>query len=133
MDFTKQQVRQLRRDNLNYPAVLSILPHEKWPPGAKLMEKPPRRVWRSKDFLVQAYFENGHDRLSISRTDWDENAKRWKEGISWDDIQRLKAEAGFADHWAVEVFPPQSEVINVANMRHIWLLKSAPDYAWKSK
>lgn len=131
MNFTKQQIRQLRRDNLRYPEQLSFLPYDAWPPNCKTMEKPPRAVWRSRRFLVQAYFDNMHERLSISRTDWDENQKRWKEGISWDEIQRLKSEAGFGDRFAVEVYPADAEVINVANMRHIWLLTSPPPYAWR--
>lgn len=131
MNFTKQQVRQLRRDNARYPLQLSFLPYSAWPAACKAMEKPPRAVWRSRDFLVQAYFDNMHDRLSISRTDWDENAQRWKEGISWDEIQRLKAEAGFGERYAVEVYPADADVINVANMRHIWLLPAPPPYAWR--
>lgn len=57
--------------------------------------------------------------------------KRAKDGIHWDDIQRLKAEAGFATAWAVECYPAAGQVVDVANMRHIFIMPEAPDWAWK--
>ncbi len=89
-------------------------------------------MWRSRAFLVQAFHEaGGIIRLSVNRTEWCERRKRWREDISWDDLQRLKAEAGYGDRWAVEVLPADGSVVDVANMRHIWLLPEAPAFAWK--
>ena len=66
-------------------------------------------------------------REDLKRTDLEDDA------ITWDELQRLKAEAGFADRWAVEVFPPDAQVVNIANIRHLFLLPGPPDYAWSSE
>jgi len=130
MKVSRAQVRQLRRDNAAWPVTLKEVAREDWP--MFVISGPPRlRVMRSRDFLVQIFREHDHLRLSVNRTDWDEIQQRWKEDISWDDLQRLKAEAGYDDMWAVEIFPPDTEVVNVANMRHVWLLPEAPAFAWR--
>lgn len=33
--------------------------------------------------------------------------------------------------WAVECYPPQRYVQNVANMRHLWILDNEPRFGWK--
>lgn len=124
---TREQRRQLARDNAKRPAYLEGVPRHEWPdPNA-----PQWAVWRSRDFLVQAFQEaGGVMRLSINRTTLN-GAGRWVDGITWDEMQRLKAECGFADRWAVEVFPAASELVDVANVRHLWLLPEAPAFAWR--
>jgi hypothetical protein len=82
------------------------------------------RVLRSQTFICLVYGESGkgsHMRLSICRTLVRADG-HYEDGISWDDLQRLKEEAGYSNRWAVECFPPAHEVVNVANMRHLWLL-----------
>ena len=44
------------------------------------------------------------------------------EPLSWEDIQEGKRDLGFGDSAAVEIYPPDSEVINDANIRHLWVL-----------
>lgn len=88
------------------------------------------RALRNRDWLIQFFDDNGIIRLSICRAKLDPTGTRWADGITWDELQWLKAEAGFADSWAVEVFPPDDQVVNVANMRHLWVLPGAPDYGW---
>lgn len=80
---------------------------------------------RSRDFVVQIIAGDDTMRLSISRTETDASTGRLRGGISWDDLQRLKAEAGYSDWYAVEVFPPDDKVINEQNMRHLWLLPAS--------
>lgn len=136
MKITKQQIRQLRRDNMAYPETLVQIPREKWParvPGMFGTTSVQKEVLRSRDFLVQVFEDGGYLRVTINRTDWDERKGSWREDISWDDIQRLKGEAGFGTWWAVEIYPPHVAVVNVANMRHIWILPEAPVYGWHSK
>ena len=91
-----------------------------------------KRAWRSRGFLVQLHEapDPALFRLSINRTSLLDDG-RWDDNISWDDIQRLKAEAGFAHMWAVECYPPDAAIVNVANMRHIFLLSEAPTFGWK--
>lgn len=44
----------------------------------------------------------------------------------WDTLQRLKNEYLGEDVCAVEVFPPQSEVVDEVNWRHLWEVRDAP-------
>lgn len=129
---TREQRRALERENARRPLYLEGIRREDWPDGLADHPKAPFAVWRSRHFLVQFYKEAAPGvigRLSILRTTV--AGDRWADGITWDDIQRLKAETGHADTWAVEVFPAQAEVVNVANIRHVWLLAEAPAYAWR--
>lgn len=125
----RAQRRQLARDNAKLPSELAGVPRHEWPdPSA-----PQWAVWRSREFLVQAFKEaGGVMRLSINRTTLN-GSGRWVDGITWDEVQRLKRECGFGDRWAVEVFPADAEIVNVANVRHIWLLPEPPAFAWHSK
>ena len=92
-----------------------------------------QRVLASRDFLVQVHRDrSGYTRLSICRTTPGTD-RTFKDGISWDDLQRLKNEAGFADKWAVECFPPTDDLVNVANMRHLWILVGEPGFGWHDK
>jgi hypothetical protein len=89
---------------------------------------PPLKVWRSRFFLVQLFNQDGHLRLSINRTKIN-NEGNWCDGITWDELMACKHACGFGDRWAVEVFPPEQHVVNVANIRHLWLVDQ-PSYAW---
>jgi len=89
----------------------------------------PFAAWRSRDYIVQAFDDGGFTRLSVNRSDFDIKTGDWIAGITWDELQRIKAECGFADRWAVEVFPPDDCVVNVANMRHLWLIDK-PAFGW---
>ena len=40
---------------------------------------------------------------------------------SWRDLQRIKNEIAGPDRAAVEVFPPESELVDSANMAHLWV------------
>jgi hypothetical protein len=40
---------------------------------------------------------------------------------SWADLQRIKDELVGADRVAVEVFPPRDEIVDQANMAHLWV------------
>lgn len=93
---------------------------------------PPYEVWRSRDFLVQLFREPSGVRMSVNRTHMP-NGKDWAEGISWDDLQRLKYEIGRGDLWAVELYPADEHVVDDANMRHLWLLGEPPSFGWRQR
>ncbi len=95
-------------------------------------ETNPIRALASRFFFVQVYRDNGFVRLSINRTELD-NDGNWRADITWDELMRCKIEAGYGDKWAVEVYPPTEAVVNVANMRHLFLLDEAPEFAWKKE
>lgn len=131
---SRAQRRQLERDNAKLPAHLEGVPRDEWPNDMATRPGAPTAVWRSRGFFVQQFSapEPAICRLSILRTTLDPKAGRWVDNITWDEIQRLKAEAGYGDAWAVEVFPAADQVVNVANIRHVWVLPAAPAFAWKS-
>lgn len=124
---TREQRRRLERENRKRPTTLQEVPRHEWPnPNA-----PQVRVLRSRDFLVQVFDEPLPVlvRLSISRTT--HNGERWEDGITWDELQRVKREAGYGNMDAVEVFPSDQDVVNVANMRHLFVMAEAIGYAWR--
>lgn len=127
---SREQRRQLARDNAKLPAALVKIPRHEWPnPSAPQLE-----VWRSRDFLVQVFSGSGpcKCRLSVNRITLGDDG-RWVEGISWEELQRLKRECGYANFDAVEVYPPDRDLVNVANMRHLWVLHEPLPFAWRDR
>lgn len=41
---------------------------------------------------------------------------------SWSELQRIKDELAGADRTAIEVFPAQRDLVDVANLYHLWVL-----------
>ena len=106
---------------------LRPIPPEAWPNPA------PRglvQVWASRDFLAQVYTEDGATRISICRTRLDGDNK-WKDGITWEDLQRIKCGIGLGDFAAYEVYPADDDVVNVANMRHLWIPAVPINLGWR--
>lgn len=128
-DHRRAAQKALAIENAKWPAVLKEWPPEEWPTPSATM----RRVFRSKTFLVQEHAADAPAivRLSINRTAIT-NDGEWVQGITWEELQRIKREAGYGDFDAVEVFPPESDVVNVANMRHLWILPAGTlAFAWR--
>ncbi len=124
--------RRLAEVNRTYPVELREWPRDEWPPdlaAAVRFTAKPQRVWRSRGFVAVLFLEGAQERLSVNRTTVDHQG-RFEDGITWDELMRVKAEAGLGDRWAVEVFPPTPQIVNVSNMRHLWLLPSAPSFGW---
>ena len=110
--------RVLAEQNREWPPYLVEVPRSQWPSTPqRLLE-----VWRSRTFVVQVCEEqHGAQRVSVNRTALDASG-RWRDGISWDALQEVKRQIGRADRWAVEIYPPDADIENVANMRHLWLI-----------
>jgi|PlaIllAssembly_1097288.scaffolds.fasta_scaffold44816_6 hypothetical protein len=53
-----------------------------------------------------------------------------QDGIGWDVLQRIKNDLLGVDATAVEVFPPQSDVVNEANIRHLWEVDGIFKHGW---
>lgn len=93
------------------------------------------RVMRSRYFLVQEYRWQDDKmfgrvmRLSICRTAVDTQG-RWQDKVTWDEMQRIKKMCNYGHYAAVEIFPPERHLTNVANMRHMWILKTPPEFMW---
>lgn len=129
---SREQRRQLARDNAKLPKHLTVVPPADWPQSVLSSDKPPVAVFRSRTFLVQKYLAAppAIARLSVLRTTLD--GERWKDGITWDELQAIKNELGYFAHTAVEVFPPMRDVVNVANIRHLWVLDGPLPFAWRA-
>ena len=117
----------LRKQNALYPPHLISIDLSSCPyvtPGMIAAFRPDR-------FIVQVFLpENGGQRITVCRTSVTPRGD-WSADISWDDLQQCKNESGFADHWAVEIFPPIGDLVNVANLRHLWVMPEALPFAWR--
>jgi hypothetical protein len=80
------------------------------------------KAYRSRRFMAQLYQNGGWLRISVNRSEYLPEADCWKDGISWDDLMEVKAQLGFGDHDAIEIYPRNSDVVNVTNMRHLFLI-----------
>jgi hypothetical protein len=119
--------RHLRNENHRWPPHLVKVPRSAWP---SRQPSGIHEVWRSRGFLVQVFQEDGGlVRLSVMRT-WVDDAGEAVDGIAWDDLQRLKTECGFGDRDAVEIYPADRDVVNVANMRHLWVMREPLPFKW---
>lgn len=134
----KPELRAKRKwlcdENRKYPDHLQQIPKEQWGEAFFAMKQPPIRVFRSREYLVQVIeLPNPlHIRLSICRTAIDDFGN-WRDDISWDEMQRLKNEAGYEDCDAIEIFPAEKDKVNVANMRHLWidLASTGCQFTWR--
>ena len=94
-----------------------------------ISERAPRKVYKNDKFLVQVFIEeNKPTRLTINKVK--RKLNNWVDGITWDELMHIKRMIGYAEQCAVEIYPPDKDVVNVANMRHLWLV-DMPDFAWK--
>jgi len=123
----KKLNKLIEEENVKWPEKLKQVPEESWPTSKpkSLIE-----VWRSRGFLVQIYQEVNVKRMSVCRTAVKTDGK-WAEEITWVELQELKSQCGYGKKTATEVYPPDSDVVNVANMRHLWILDEPPHYMWK--
>lgn len=115
-----------------YGRKMDPVPVEEWPFFLGL-ETEPLAVWRSKDYLAVLYRQkaDGKRRLTVNSVRHMPSRKRksgidWRDGITWDELQRIKNETLGPDVWCVEVYPAQDDVVDVSNMRHLWLLDEPP-------
>lgn len=117
----KEARSYLHRENRKWGTILSKIPRVEWPqPNPGQLENR-IGVFRSRDFLVQVFAEaDGTFRLSVNRTELDRTG-RFKDDIFWDELMQIKREAGFGPNLAVEFYPPDVDVVNVANMRHLFI------------
>lgn len=125
-DLNREQRRALEKVKrqliASYPDTLEVvpendlnIPYSSHPQGID-------KIYRSKKYTVSVWNVPAGKKLSISRNEWDSHTGRYKDQITWDEIMEIKRQVGFGEQNAVEFYPPDSEVINIANVRHIWLL-----------
>lgn len=95
----------------------------------------PIELWESQEFLVQLTRPQPTEgqlpslRMTVNRVVFRTNGSA-DGNITWDDLQRLKREIGRGEMYAVEVYPRDADLVNVANMRHLWLFDEPLDCGW---
>lgn len=135
--MSREMRRAVARRVASWPTKLTELPRDEWPVGVVGAGKPPRVVYRSREFIALVYDEHFDDqvyhRISVCRTAMKPDGN-YEDEISWDELMRVKRECGYGDEWATEIYSPENEVVNVANMRHLWIKPwSAPSYGWRKR
>ena len=88
-------------------------------------------VWANRYWIValMEHIASGQLRLSINRNEITSEG-HWRDGVTWDELMQVKRDVGYGDTWAVECYPSDDEVVNMANQRHLVLLNESPSYAW---
>lgn len=127
--MNREQVRQLARENAKWPLTMKQIPKEAWPEALHVAPHPPIAVWRSRDYLAQVFREPSGVRISVNRTVVTQTGD-WQDVIPWDDLQRIKREVGYPNEAALEVYPADRDVVNVANIRHLWIVPSITPWWW---
>lgn len=86
-------------------------------------------VFKSDKFLVQIRRQRTSIRLSINKIahTFEKGKPIWKDGITWDELQEIKNQCGFEKDWFSEYYPPRDEVVNIANIRHLWIMDKRPE------
>jgi hypothetical protein len=121
----------LDAENAKWPEHLVEMPRSKWEHLPQIQAKI-SKVWRSRRFLVQQYEKNqGAIRLSVIKAQTSDHPGSFADGITWDELQEIKSQCGFGDCTAVEIYPPDAHVINVANMRHLWIVEIPFGFQWR--
>ena len=111
--------------------ILKPVPESQWP--VRCHDPKRSNVWANSYFLVQEFQEDGGViRLTVNTTSIGSSG-RWKDGISWDALQEIKSAVGYADRDAVEIYPRDADVVNVANMRHLWITPEPISFAWRKE
>jgi len=82
-----------------------------------------------RNFRRESYLNNRYSvQISDVATDWGLVIHLWirrHDGEmvrSWSDMQRIKNELVGPERVAVEVFPPIDELVDQANLAHLWVL-----------
>lgn len=117
--------KKMAKENRQWPQHLKRVQPYGWPKDRpELLE-----VWRSCHFLVQICKEkNGYTRMSVNRTAHTGND--WLGAILWDELMQLKRECGRGHLDALELFPADSDVVNVANIRHLFFPPEPVAFKW---
>lgn len=113
---------------------------ERWAPPPNRAERTahlseqPSEAWRNNRLLVLVFPADAPGvkaRLTIQRTALRSDG-HWVDGITWDEVQTVKEAVGFANDDAVEVYPPARDVVNIANIRHLWVLAERLPFVWRA-
>lgn len=121
--------RELRRQNQKLTPIFVEIPEHQWPQVP--LERGIRiRLLRNNRFLVQVFEEPTGFRLSILRTELQFDGD-WMDGITWDELFNIKNDCGYGNYDAVEIYPRKEDLVYVANIRHLWVMKEPLPFGWR--
>jgi hypothetical protein len=125
-------IKHYQKHGLQYPQALTPIDMEEYP--AFLTEEKLVMAWISRKYLVQMYEEGTEEythmkRLSICRVK--RNQHGWVDGLGWEELQAIKREVGYGDWYAIEIYPRDFDVVNVANFRHLWMFETPLPFGWR--
>lgn len=108
------------------------VPADEWPIVVGF-ECIPLGVWVDNEFLAVLYEQraDGSRRLTVNRRR--RNGKDWRDGITWDDLQRIKNECLGPETWCIESYPSESALVNVSNQRHLFVLNEPPTHKFPTE
>ena len=124
----------LRKAAASRPARMTEIPRARWPAHFLTDPRAPTKAYESSRYLAQLYDAGALEgrtalRLSICRVTLKDDG-RWEEDLQWSELMQVKRECGFGDWYAVEVYPADTDIVDVANMRHLWLLTKPLSIGW---
>lgn len=130
----KQVNREMARENAKFGREFVQIREKDYPPHVAAYDGPlkPLAYWRNRNFFVQVCEEpNGAVRISVNRTQIDETYN-FVGGITWDELFIIKNEIGYADKDCIEIYPAAGTLVNVANIRHLFVLDQPHPWNWKN-
>jgi hypothetical protein len=130
--FRKLAKAELASTVSNYTNKFTEIPKWQWPSMFQVGDHIPVSVFMSRKFLAQVYSaKNGFLRISVTKCEFGKG-RVFADGISWDELQEIKRGVGFGDRFAIEVYPEDLQIVNDANMRHLWIFPEGQrlDCAW---
>jgi hypothetical protein len=131
MSVIHKAKKHLIQENKKFSDELVSIPRLQWPTDGDPRVKR-TAVYRNKNFLVQVVIEKERFiRITVNRTKLLDNGD-YEGGITWDELMDIKRQCGFKYENAVEVYPKDDNIVNVANMRHLWILKEELPFIWKN-
>lgn len=123
----------IAKENAKFSEHMELWHPRDWPEHmrAATIQRGLLSVWRSRHYLAQVYEaqEPCVARISVNRAGL--NGNEWQDNIPWEDMQRIKNELGYESLDALEIYPRQIDVVNVANLRHLWVMKTPISFAWR--
>lgn len=130
----KAMAAYARQKALERPLSMTLIPRDRWPTAYRNSAEAPTKAWESRKCLAQLYDIGAREgrtamRLSVCRVTLQDNG-HWEQNLTWEELMTVKRECGFADWYAVEIYPRDRDIVNVANLRHLWLLATPLLIGW---
>lgn len=131
----KARQKTVQRDNRKFGAQMQEIDISKLSLPPDIDKKKPERAFRSNRFLAMLYPGDHPDievRISVCRTAIRGDGE-YVDGITWDELMMVKAECGYAYHDALEVYPALQDIVNISNIRHLFVLQEELAWKWKNE